>query len=73
MFTIQECFAVADSPVWMDSSTTEQCRDLEQKIGGSYELAQLTGSKAFERFTGENVCSTFSAFYNKISHITSNL
>jgi len=30
----QDCFSVDDSPVWMDTSTGEQCRNLEQKLGG---------------------------------------
>eukprot|EP00111_Clytia_hemisphaerica_P002632 TCONS_00007469-protein len=56
---LQECFAMTDSPVWMDASTTQQCRDLEQKIGGGYELAQLTGSRAFERFTANQITKIY--------------
>jgi len=48
----KECLSVSDSPVWMDASTTQYCRDLEKKIGGMNELAHITGSRAFERFTG---------------------
>ena len=48
----KECFAISDSPVWMDASTTQYCHDLEEKIGGMDELAYITGSRAFERFTG---------------------
>lgn len=56
---LEGCFAVNDSPVWMDASTTQQCRELEEKIGGGYELAQLTGSKAFERFTGNQIAKVY--------------
>lgn len=27
-------FSINDSPVWMDSSTTKQCQELEAAIGG---------------------------------------
>ena len=35
----------------MDSSTTKYCRELEKHIGSAQALARLTGSRAFERFT----------------------
>ncbi|KAL6072291.1 Xylulose kinase [Balamuthia mandrillaris] len=41
-----------ESPVWMDSSTTRQCRALEERLGGAQRVADLTGSRAYERFTG---------------------
>ena len=31
---LQEVFSVPNSPIWMDSSTTKQCRNLETKLGG---------------------------------------
>jgi xylulokinase len=43
------------SPVWMDSSTTEECREIEQAVGGAGALAARTGSRAFERFTGPQI------------------
>lgn len=52
---LQAAFSVRDSPVWMDSSTQTQCRNLEQAIGGPQRLSQLTGSRAFERFTGNQI------------------
>ncbi|KAJ2776152.1 hypothetical protein H4R18_005825 [Coemansia javaensis] len=45
-------FALADSPIWEDSSTAQQCRDLERAAGGAAALARISGSAAFERFTG---------------------
>ncbi|XP_041102764.1 xylulose kinase isoform X1 [Polyodon spathula] len=52
---LESCFAVTDSPVWMDSSTTEQCQHLEQELGGAQRLADITGSRAYERFTGNQI------------------
>lgn len=52
-------FSVTDSPIWMDSSTTQQCKDLEEKIGGSKKLAEITGSRAYERFTGNQIAKIY--------------
>jgi xylulokinase len=41
-----------NSPIWMDSSTTPQCRRLEEAMGGPQRVAEITGSRAYERFTG---------------------
>ena len=43
------------SPVWMDSSTTVECREIEQAVGGPQRLAEHTGAHAFERFTGPQI------------------
>ena len=48
-------FSVGASPVWMDSSTTRQCRALEKALGGAQAVAELTGSRACERFTGNQI------------------
>ncbi len=52
---LQECFAIYDCPVWMDSSTTRQCLELEKHSGGPDALAKITGSRAYERFTGNQI------------------
>jgi xylulokinase len=39
----------------MDSSTSTECREIETAIGGDRALAQRTGSRAFERFTGPQI------------------
>lgn len=46
--SFQACFSISDSPVWMDSSTTAQCRQLEATVGGAQALSSLTGSRAYE-------------------------
>jgi xylulokinase len=43
------------SPIWMDSSTGRECADIEAALGGPAALAQLTGSRAFPRFTGPQI------------------
>lgn len=48
-------FSLQDSPVWMDSSTSSQCSQLEEAVGGPEKLAQITGSRAYERFTGTQI------------------
>lgn len=52
-------FSVKESPIWMDSSTTAQCREIEKAVGGALELAQLTGSRAHERYTGPQIRKIF--------------
>jgi xylulokinase len=43
------------SPIWMDCSTTAECAALTAAVGGDEALAQLTGSRAYERFTGAQI------------------
>jgi xylulokinase len=43
------------APIWMDSSTSEECAELEAAVGGPAALAGRTGSRAFERFTGPQI------------------
>ena len=52
---LQSVFSVEDSPIWMDFSTTAQCKALEDSLGGAQAVAELTGSRAFERFTGNQI------------------
>ncbi|XP_023587986.1 xylulose kinase isoform X3 [Trichechus manatus latirostris] len=56
---LEACFSISDSPVWMDSSTTAQCRQLEAAMGGAQALSCLTGSRAYERFTGNQIAKIF--------------
>jgi len=45
----------AASPIWMDSSTAEECREITAAVGGAGPLSAHTGSRAFERFTGPQI------------------
>lgn len=63
---LKDCFSIEDSPIWMDSSTTEQCDSLEKSVGGPLKLSNLTGSRAHHRFTGCQIAKIYQ--YNKIAY-----
>ena len=52
---VRGMFSRQNSPIWMDSSTSEQCAEITEAVGGEGVLALLTGSRAFERFTGPQI------------------
>ncbi|KAG0162861.1 hypothetical protein DFQ28_000738 [Apophysomyces sp. BC1034] len=52
-------FAIEHSPVWQDTSTTKECRSLETFVGGPEKLSRLTGSRAYERFTGNQIAKIY--------------
>lgn len=52
---LRKAFLIEDAPIWMDSSTEKECRELEQAMGGAMEMAQATGSRGYERFTGNQI------------------
>lgn len=48
-------FSRSLSPIWMDTSTTDECRLITEALGGDLAVAKHTGSRAFERFTGPQI------------------
>jgi len=48
-------FSRATSPIWMDSSTSAECAEIREALGGVKATAQQTGSDTFERFTGPQI------------------
>ena len=52
---IDGIWARPTSPIWMDTSTSEECAAITRAVGGAGVLARLTGSRAFERFTGPQI------------------
>lgn len=39
----------------MDSSTSEDCKRIEEEVGGAQVVAAISGSRAYERFTGPQI------------------
>lgn len=54
-----DAFSIKESPIWMDSSTTDQCKAIEKAVGGALELSRITGSRAYERYTGPQIRRIF--------------
>lgn len=48
-------FTFEQSPIWMDSSTARQCAERDKALGGAQAVAELTGSRSYERFTGNQI------------------
>lgn len=45
----------ATSPIWMDTSTSKECAEMAEALGGNERLSAITGSGAIERFTGSQI------------------
>jgi xylulokinase len=71
---ISTMFVIKNSPTWMDSSTTKQCREFESAIsGGASQISNITGSIAYERFTGMQIKKLYqnsSELYNQCERIS---
>lgn len=52
---VRHTFSRDVSPIWRDASTSRECRAITDALGGQQAVAALTGSRAFERFTGPQV------------------
>lgn len=52
---LRPVFSRPTAPIWMDASTDRECREIEAALGGGQALAELTGSRAFPRFTGPQI------------------
>ncbi|PSS31526.1 Xylulose kinase [Actinidia chinensis var. chinensis] len=68
-----DAFSTKESPIWMDSSTTEQCKTIEKAVGGALELSRISGSRAHERFTGPQIRRIFETqpeVYNNTERIS---
>ena len=56
-FAVQliDVFSRNVSPIWMDSSTNDECREISKYLGGDLNVARLTGSVATERFAAPQI------------------
>ena len=52
---LESIFSRATAPIWMDTSTSSQCAEIEAGVGGREALLELTGNTAFERFSGPQI------------------
>ena len=52
---VEPVLSRAEAPIWTDSSTTRECEEIRRALGGAAATAALTGSDAFERFTGPQI------------------
>ena len=52
---IKPCLSRPHSPIWMDTSTTLECQEIAQSLGGNDIICQKSGSIAIERFTGPQI------------------
>ncbi len=43
------------APIWMDSATGDECREIAAAVGGDDEVCRRTGSIAIERFTAPQI------------------
>ena len=56
---IKDCLSRKISPIWMDSSTSEECGEISESLGSKYKVCSLSGSISTERFTGPQIRSFY--------------
>lgn len=52
---VAACLARTTAPIWMDSSTAAECREIDAALGGPQEVRRRSGSSAIERFAGPQI------------------
>ena len=52
---IAPCLSRATAPIWMDTATGKECREITNKLGGPEAVCARSGSVATERFTGPQI------------------
>jgi xylulokinase len=51
----KEAFSRNSAPIWMDSSTSAECKEIKEAFGGKEAIIRSTGSDAFERFSAAQI------------------
>ena len=52
---VRPLLARKTAPIWMDSSTSAECREIAAAVGGDARVTSISGSRAIERFTGPQI------------------
>ncbi|MFC5051732.1 xylulokinase [Rubritalea spongiae] len=52
---IQPTLSRSTAPIWMDSSTSEECAEIAQALGGDEQVCAISGSTATPRFSGPQI------------------
>ena len=52
---LSEALTRATAPIWMDTSTGAECREIAAALGGAGEVCRRSGSIPIERFTGPQI------------------
>lgn len=52
---LSPCLSRPLSPIWMDQSTTDECREIAEALGGNDEVCRRSGSVAEVRFSGPQI------------------
>ncbi len=52
---LEGAFSRSTSPIWMDASTSEECREIRESLGGVKKAVEMTGSDLIERFTASQI------------------
>ena len=69
---IKPLLSRATAPIWMDSSTSAECREIAEAVGGDATVTRISGSRAIERFTGPQIRKFFkqdAAAYERTAEI----
>lgn len=69
---LEGVFSRPTAPIWMDASTSGECEEIRQAMGGMGAVLEATGSNTFERFTGPQIRKFYKeepGLYAKTKHV----
>jgi len=52
---LKKTFSRETSPIWMDSSTAQQCEEIREQLGGRESSIRILGSNIIERFSSPQI------------------